>query len=89
VPSSSRGKGVEVTSGGPADQQWEQFVSDAAAALPALDELHETVPAFVEAPFDIEAQRRLREFLESDGLSRATAAAHRIVTGPAPLAEGA
>jgi hypothetical protein len=78
-----------VTSGEPADRQWEEFKADAAAALPAIDQMHVTVPAFVESPFDIQAQRRLREFLESDDLSRATAAAQRIATRPIPLAEGA
>jgi hypothetical protein len=84
-----RGKGVRVNSDEPADRQWEEFKADAAAALPAIDQMYETVPAFVEAPLDPQAQRRLREFLDSDDLSRATAAAHRIVTGPTPLVEGA
>lgn len=78
-----------MTSGETADRQWEEFMADAAEALPALDELHATVPAFVEAPFDETAQQRLREFLNSPSLSRATAAAHRIVSRPTHLTEGA
>ncbi len=64
-------------------EDWDSFVADAAAALPALDEIQTVVPDLVAHPFDATAQQRVRELLDSDRLSRATAAANRIAQRPA------
>lgn len=63
-------------------EDWDSFVTDAAAALPALDEIQTVVPDLAAHPFDPNAQQRVRELLDSERLSRATAAADRIARRP-------
>lgn len=71
-----------------ATQQWpDGFISDAAQALTAIEEIHGAAPALVEAPLDPGAQARMLNALGAPRISAANAAASRIAH-LRPLTEG-
>lgn len=73
-----------------ADRQWSNFIGDAATVLSVSEELHEAVPALIEEPFNPATQARVTELLRSDRMTRANAAARRLVVSKTPASiEGA
>lgn len=64
-----------------AEEQYREFIGDAARVLDVNQELHEAAPALVEEPFNPAVQKRLLDLLSSDRQARANEAFMRISTG--------
>lgn len=70
-------------------EDWpEGFLSDAACALSAIEAIQEAAPALHEAPLSPAAQDRMRRVLDVRELTRANAAAVRIVRNKNVLERG-
>jgi hypothetical protein len=67
-----------------AEDQYREFIGDAACVLDVNQELHEAAPALIEEPFNPVVQKRLMDLLSSERQSRANAAAVRLAH-PRPL----
>ncbi len=72
----------------PSEDSYRAFIRDAASVLDVNTELNDVVPALIEKPFDVHAQRRVVELLSSERQSAANEAARRII-GPHKLASSA
>lgn len=67
-----------------AEDQYREFIGDAARVLDVNQELHEAAPALIEEPFNPAAQKRLLDLLSSERQSLANEAAHRLAY-PRPI----
>lgn len=63
-----------------AEDQYREFIGDAARVLDVNQELHEAAPALIEEPFNPVAQKRLLDLLSSDRQALANEAFLRIST---------
>lgn len=63
-----------------AEEQYRDFIGDAAQVLEVNQELCEAAPALIEEPFNPAAQKRLLDLLSSDRQAKANAAYRRITT---------
>lgn len=67
-----------------AEDQYREFIGDAARVLDVNQELHEAAPALIEEPFNPVVQKRLLDLLNSDRQALANEAARRLAY-PRPI----
>lgn len=60
------------------ENEYRDFIHDAASVLDVTTELHDVVPELMDKPFDRATQRRVVDLLNSDRQAAANAAARRI-----------